>query len=146
MGRHADEVGRGNGPGRQVLMVLGKEEIWDRLQTDSRWITGGPAAPTDIFAANVAERQFRYIIALWIPGDLVSTVRLEIFKKDEDGDYHTKWCPIPVAPADFRQIPEGSYSIVDPIITLEGGTNMAGSVDLAGHSLNVTVVYWDWDI
>ncbi|GAH73602.1 unnamed protein product, partial [marine sediment metagenome] len=33
-----------------------------------------------------------------------------------------------------RQIPKGSYSIVDPIITFEGGTDFAAKVDIVGMS------------
>jgi len=127
-------------------MVLGKEEIWERLRVESKWITSSdPSNPTDFFASNVAERKFRFIVAIWVPGNLVQLTRIQIFKKKEDGTYDEKWSPIPVAPADFRQIPKG-YSIEDPILGLEGGTNLAASVDIAGNSLNMSVAYWDSDI
>jgi hypothetical protein len=75
-----------------------------------------------------------------------ATTCVQFEKYEEDGSYTMKFSPIPVAPADFRQIPKGSLSIVDPILTLEGGTNLYGNVDLAGASINVTVEYFDWDI
>jgi hypothetical protein len=128
-------------------MVLTKEEIWGRLQTDSRWITSiDRTAPTNFFAAAVAERQFRYIVAIWISGNMNVTTNIEFYKVEEDATLTTKWSPIPVAPADFRQIPEGSYSVEDPVLTLEGGTNVAANVDVRGLSLNVSMTYWDWDI
>ena len=123
-------------------MVLEKEDVWERLKTESVWVTN---ARTALFAA-VAERQFRYVVGIWISGNVQVTTTVEFEKLDEEGDYETKWSPIPVAPADFRQIPKGSYSLVDPIITFEGGTRFYGKTDVVGMSLNVTVDYWDWDI
>ncbi|MFB0543815.1 MAG: hypothetical protein ACETVR_03440 [Candidatus Bathyarchaeia archaeon] len=130
-------------------MVLQKEEIWERLKTESAWVeysAEGVAPPTALFAA-VAERQFRYVVGIWISGNMQVTTGLSLYKLEEDGTTYTlKFSPIPVAPADFRQIPKGSYSIVDPIVTFEGGTRLYGKTDVAGMSLNVTVDYWDWDI
>ena len=123
-------------------MVLQKEDVWERLKTESVWVTN---ARTALFAA-VAERQFRYVVGIWISGNVQVTTTVEFEKLDEEGDYETKWSPIPVAPADFRQIPKGSYSLVDPIITFEGGTRFYGKTDVVGMSLNVTVDFWDWDI
>lgn len=123
-------------------MVLQKEDIWERLKTESVWVT---SARTALFAA-VTERQWRYVVGIWISGDLKNTLTVQIEKLEEDATYSMKWSPIPVAPADFRQIPKGSLSITDPIVTCEGGTRLYGKTDLAGSSMNVTVEYWDWDI
>lgn len=125
-------------------MVLQKEDIWERLKTESVWVT---SVRTPLFAA-VAERQFRYVVGIWISGNMGTTVCI-LFEKSLETDpvtYETKWSPIPVAPADFRQIPKGSLSITDPIVTCEGGTRLYGKTDLAGSSLNVTTEYWDWDV
>jgi len=134
-------------------MVLQKEDIWTRLKTRSTWVHN---TRTELFPAGtpaVAERQFRYVVGVWISGNMQVTTTVELEKLEEDpsdppvdADYTTKWSPIPVAPADFRQIPKGSLSITDPIVTFEGGTSFYGKTDVAGHSLNVTVEYWDWDI
>ena len=96
-------------------MVLQHEEIWERLKTESVWVT---SARTPLFAA-VTERQFRYVVGIWISGDLKKTLTVQIEKLEEDATYSMKWSPIPVAPADFRQIPKGSLSIEDPIVTCE---------------------------
>lgn len=127
-------------------MVLQKENIWERLHTDSKWITGDHDTPTDFFASAVLERQFRFIVGIWLNGNKQVNLTTEIFKKEENDSYTIKWSPIPVAPADFRQIPKGSLSIVDPVLTLEGGTNLAAAVDVTGHSINMSVEYWDYDI
>lgn len=123
-------------------MVLQKEDIWERLQTESVWVT---SARTALFAA-VTERQWRYVVGIWLSGDLKNTLTVQIEKLEEDATYSMKWSPIPVAPADFRQIPKGSLSIIDPIVTCEGGTRLYGKTDLTGSSMNVTVEYWDWDV
>lgn len=140
-------------------MVLQKEDIWERLKTESTWVTN---TRTPLFAA-VAERQFRYVVGVWISGNVQVTTTVELEKQEEatmteaqctvkGGDwsdercYIMKWSPIPVAPADFRQIPKGSYSIIDPIVTFEGGTRLYGKTDVVGMSLNTTVAFWDWDI
>jgi len=123
-------------------MVLEKEDIWERLKTESVWVT---SSRTALFAA-VAERQWRYVVGIWLSGDLKTTLTVQFEKLEESGAYSMKWSPIPVAPADFRQIPVGGLSIVDPIVTCEGGTRLYGKTDLTGSSMNVTVEYWDWDI
>ena len=123
-------------------MVLQKEDIWERLKTESVWVTD---VRTPLFAA-VAERQWRYVVGIWLSGDLKTTLTVQFEKLEEDTSYSMKWSPIPVAPADFRQIPIGGLSIVDPIVTCEGGTRLYGKTDLAGSSMNVTVEYWDWDV
>ena len=88
----------------------------------------------------------RYIVLMNIPGDLAATTRIEILKSIEAGTYETKGGPIPIAAADFRQIPEGSYGIEDPVITLSGGENLAASTDTVGSSLCLTAVFFDADI
>ena len=131
-------------------MVLQKENIWERLKTESTWVgvdVGEEDARIPLFAV-VPERQFRYVVGIWISGNMQATRTIK-FEKSLETDpvtYETKWSPIPVAPADFRQIPKGSLSITDPIVTFEGGTRLYGKTDVAGLSLNVTVEYWDWDI
>lgn len=126
-------------------MVLTKDDIRGRLITKSVWITSDtPATPTDFFAANVPEGNMRFIVALFLPGQMINTVRMQIMEKKEDGTYEIKFCPIPVAPADFRQIPEGSYSIEDPVLKLAGGENLAASIDTIGSSLNLSLTYWDY--
>lgn len=117
-----------------------KEEIRDRLQTDSIWIT---PTRTALFAA-VPEARIRYVIAIWIKGNRQNIDDISFEKLEEDDTYTMKFSPIPVAPADFRQIPEGSYDLEDPILVLEGGTSLYAQV--VGLSLNVTVNYWDNEI
>jgi hypothetical protein len=123
-------------------MVLSKEEIWDRLKTESTWVE---STRTPLFAA-VAERQFRYVVGIWISGNIKTLATVQLEKLEEDGTYTTKFSPIPVAAASFQQIPEGGYSIEDPIMTFEGGTRLYGKTDVEGTSLNVTINYWDADI
>lgn len=117
-------------------MGLTKEEIRDRLVTKAVWCT---PTRTALFAT-VPEDRFRYIVAIFISGNLATTQAIRFEKLKEDGTYEELISPIPVAPADFRQLPT-SYSIEDPIISLEGGTRLYGQVD--GLSLNTDIIYWD---
>ncbi len=123
-------------------MVLTKEEIRQRIRTSSVWVTG---VRTPLFAT-VPERQWRYVVAMFISGNLQQTTAISFEKLEEDATYTMEFSPIPVAPADFRQIPEGQYDLEDVLGSYEGGTRLYGVTDHTGMSLNVTVKYWDWDI
>lgn len=121
-----------------------KEEIRERLQLESTWVT---PAWTPLFAAG-ATRVLRYVVAIWASGNRASTDDISISLLPYGGtvpdDLVEKFSPIPVAQADFRQIPKGAYSIEDPIITCTEGSRLYGFV--TGISLNISVEYWDDDI
>lgn len=125
-------------------MVLTKEEIRERLITESVWVT---TSWTALFA-QVPDRKIRYVVAIWISGNRQSTddIQFALLPKDGTvpGSLVTKWSPIPVAPADFRQLPEGSFNIEDPILKCTGESRLYGRV--VGISLNTTAEYWDDDI
>jgi len=124
-----------------------KQEIRDRLVTTSVWIDNedsedvtNPRTPLFVM---VPENSFRYIVGIWICGNAGSTSYVKFEKLKEDDEYEGVYSPIPIAPADFRQIPKGSYHIEDPVVSLEGGTRLYGQV--TGISINVSVAYWDKD-
>jgi len=122
----------------------------ERLQTDSVTIAAAPATRTALTAA-VPDRKMRFIVKMVLHGDGVTsrTVDIEKLKKDGtptvDADFTMKFNDVPVAPADVRNIPEGSYDLENPILVLEGGTRPYGRVS-AGAGLNVTTIYWDNDV
>jgi len=122
-------------------MSLSKQEIRERLKTVEQWVTTSWTA----IGNAVSDDKFRYVIAIWINGDMQATRTIEFAKLAKGGSVPTNlstlWSPIPIAPADFRQIPQGGYSIEDPVTVLEGGTRLYARVD--GNSVNVTVNYWD---
>jgi len=122
-------------------MSLSKQEIRERLKTVEQWVTTSWTA----IGGAVSDDEFRYIVAIWINGDMQATRTIEFAKLAKGGSVPTNlstlWSPIPIAPADFRQIPQGGYSIEDPVTVLEGGTRLYARVD--GNSINVTVNYWD---
>lgn len=123
--------------------MLGKEEIWDRLKYQSRWLT---TTRTAIFAAAISEHNMRRIVAIWLNGNVQVQLNPMLEKYIEGLTWETIFCPIPVPPTDLIQIPVGSYSVTDPIFCLEGGSNLYGKTDVTGHSLNVTVAYWDNEV
>jgi len=122
-------------------MSLSKQEIRERLKTVEQWVTTSWTA----IGNAVSDDKFRYVIAIWINGDMQATRTIEFAKLAKGGNVPTNlstlWSPIPIAPADFRQIPQGGYSIEDPVTVLEGGTRLYARVD--GNSINVTINYWD---
>lgn len=121
--------------------MVTKDVIRERLKTVEQWVTTSWTAIGD----TVSDDEFRYVIAIWINGDIQATRMVEFSKLAKDGtvpgDLSGLWGPISIAPADFRQIPEGSYDIEDPVTVLEGGTRLYAKVD--GNSVNVTINYWD---
>jgi hypothetical protein len=122
-------------------MVLTKEEIRERLQTDSVTIGTSRTALTEA----VPESKMRYIVAIILIGDGTASRTVDIEKLEEDGTTYTmKFNDVPVAPADVRQLPT-NYDIENPILVLEGGTTPYGTVS-AGSGLNATIVYWDSEI
>jgi len=140
-------------------MILRKGEIRERIRVKSVWLMPTRTsffATTDehivsvtdpLTAASVpvlSERYIRYIVSLLFQGNAIQAQSAKIEKYKEDGNYEVKWSDIQIQPAAMPQIPEGSYNIEDPIISLEGGTNLYGHVN--GNSINLTITYWDSDI
>jgi len=122
-------------------MGLTKQEIRGRLQTESHWITN---ERTLLFTQAIAENKTRYVVAIWVKGNRQNADDIMFERLNEDATYTPLFSPIPVGPADFRQIPEGSYDIEDPVLRIEGGETLYARV--TGMSLNVTVNYWDTEI
>ena len=131
-------------------MVLSKEEIWDRLRMKSVWLM---PARTPFFVAGeehmlaagaadtLAEQYMRYIVMLLFQGNAIVAQSANIEQIDEDGNYDMKISDVQIQPAAMPQIPNGGYSITDPIMAIEGGTNLYGRVN--GNSINLSIIYWD---
>jgi len=125
-------------------MGLSKEEIRERLKTESVWVTTSWTPLTAV----VPDRKIRYVVAIWISGNKQSTDDIEFALLPQDGDVpgdlQPKWSPISVSPTDFRQIPINGVDIESPILVCEGGSRPYAKV--SGLSLNTTIEYWDDDI
>jgi len=128
--------------------MLTKEDIWERLQTRSIWVpwdTWTSLFP-DLAGGNLPEDQMRYITYVGITGNRNVTTGVQIrLSREGEASTENKFSPIPVAPADFVQIPQ-SHSIEDPIMVVEGGGDLEAITDIRGLSLNVTLQYWDHHI
>lgn len=122
--------------------MMERRKIMEKLQTYAKAVG---TTDTDIFSSNVPEKAIRYIVRIDLIGDGVASRTVDIKKKNEDGTYTTKFPMVPVAPADVRQIPQGSWSVLDPILVLEGGTNLAGKVN-AGAGVSLVVTYYDDEV
>jgi len=123
------------------MPALTKEEIRERLQTVNVYIT---TARTPFFNA-VDERKIRYVVAITLFGDRVSTREVYIEKLEEDGTTYTpKFDSINLAPPEKVQLPVEGKDIENPIMSLEGGTRLYGRV--SGNSITATIEYWDNDV
>jgi len=126
------------------MVGLDKQVIRERLRNRSTWVT---TARTALFAAAVTEWKQRFLIAVWISGNVQQSLDIMFEKLKEDGTYETLWSPIPIAPSDLRQLPDGEYDLEDPLTSFEGGTNFYGKAGGAeGVSVNVSIAYWDSEL
>jgi hypothetical protein len=116
---------------------LTKDEIRERIRYVH--LTIGSSL-SNFFANDVARRVKRYIVAIVIYGDGVASRTVEIEKVKQDGTYEMIFDNVPVSPAGEVWIPP-TYDIENPIIMLEGGTNLAAVASAAGPE--ATVIYWD---
>ena len=124
-------------------MVVTREEIRERLRTESVWVTG---ALTPLYGV-VPEETIRYVVGIWVSGNLQVTMSISFSTLKEDLTYETKFSPIPLAPTDFRQIPEGQYSLEDPFLSNAGGERLyAQAHGPVGHSVNASIAYYDDEI
>lgn len=132
-------------------MVLSKEEIWDRIRVKSVWLmpTRTPffvageehmAAATD----TLVEQYIRYVVMLLFQGNAIVAQSANVEKLLETGVYAMKFSDVQIQPAAMPQIPNGAYDIENPIISIEGGTNLYGTVN--GNSINLSIIFWDNDV
>jgi len=118
---------------------MNRKDILDRLQTDVFTATTSGANAWD---SDIPEHKTRYIVALLLIGDGVASRTVDIEKVEEDDSTTSKFPAVPVPPADVVQIPPSGYDVRNPILVLEGGTNLKGTVN-AGDGVKVVVIYWD---
>ena len=118
-------------------MPLTREQIMERLEYKSLSLT---TSRQNFFSSDVPEKVIRYIVAIFIIGDGSASRTVDIEKVKEDDTYDMIFNDVPIAPSDVRPIPP-SYDIENPIIKLNGGTNLS-AVANAGTP-KVTIIYWD---
>jgi hypothetical protein len=131
-------------------MVLSKEELWERIRIKSLWLM---PQRTPFFGATeehmsagpvLTEQYMRYICFLHFEGNAIVAQSAKIEKQKEDLSYEVLFSDIQIQPSAMPEIPAGGYDPENPIIPLEGGTNLYGHVN--GNSINVTVIWWDNEI
>jgi len=134
-------------------MVLSKEELWERIRIKSVWITPTRTpffASTDEHMGGTApvpvllERYMRYIVMLLFQGNGIVAQSGNIEKYKEDGTFEVLISDVQIQPSAMPQIPQGAPQNDSPFMSIEGGTNLYGTVN--GNSINVSVVYWDNEI
>jgi len=119
---------------------ISKEEIRERLKTVNVYIGVDRTA----FFASIPERKIRYVVAITLFGDRVTTREVYIEKLKEDGTYEPVYDSINLAAPEKVQLPIEGKDIENPIIALEGGTRLYGRV--SGNSITSTIEYWDNDV
>jgi len=123
-------------------MALTRDQIRERLLYAQLTLSG---SDQNIFSSDVAERVKRNIVAIFIMTDAtLRYVEISKVKEDDTLDMIFDNVPIDIATGNEQgmvQIPKGHYDIEDPILVLEGGTNL--SFKASGGVPEVTVLYWD---
>jgi hypothetical protein len=119
---------------------MNRNTIRERL----RFATLSPGtSPSNFFTNDIPEKTMRYIVAILIIGDNVGTKTVTVSRVNEDDTLTTFLNAVPVGATELKPIPP-SYDVENPILTLEGGTNLAASASASGPK--VTVIYWDDEI
>ena len=100
---------------------------------------------------DVPERMMRNIVAIIIFGDGTTSRTVEIEKLKDghaevpiEADFDMIFDNVPVPPAGVVQLPPADYDIENPIVVLEGGSNISAIAD-AG-SPEATLIYWDTEL
>jgi len=122
--------------------MLTREQIMERLKYAQLTLS---TSRQNIFGSDIAERKKCYIVAIFIMTD--ATLRyVEIEKQKEDDTWEMIFdnVPIDVATGNEQgvlQLPKSGYDIENPILMLEGGTNLS-FISSAGAP-EVTILYWE---
>ena len=120
---------------------LTREQIMERLSYAELTIGTSRA---NFFTDDVPERMMRNIVAIIIFGDGTASRTVEIEKVKEDDTYDMIFDNVPVPPALAVQLPVADYDIENPIVVLEGGTNIS-AIASAGAP-EATLIYWDTEL
>jgi len=123
-------------------MALTRDQVRERLKYAQLTLS---TSRQNIFSSDIPERAKRNIVAIYIMTDAtLRYVEIEKVKEDDTWDMIFDNVPIDVATGNEQgmvQIPKGHYDIEDPILVLEGGTNLSFISSLGAPE--VTVIYWD---
>ena len=120
---------------------LTRQEIMERLSYAQLDITN---ARGNFFDDDVPERMMRNIVAIIIIGDGTASRTVNVEKVEEDDTWDMIFDSVPVPPAAIVQLPPADYDIENPIVVLEGGTNIS-AVASAGTPY-ATLIYWDTEL
>lgn len=115
-----------------------RRRVIGRLKTDVFTATTGGA---NAWSSDISENTIRNIVGMWMVGDNTGDRRVTIEKVEEDDTTTDKFPSIPVATDGFVAV-HTTYDLFNPILRLEGGTNLKGTVD-GGTGVDVILNYWD---
>jgi len=118
-------------------MGLTRDQIRERLKYAQLTLS---TSRQNLWTSDIPERVKRNIVLIRLNGD--GTARtVEIEKVEEDDTYDMIFDNVNVPAASDIEIPSSGYDIENPIIVLEGGTNL--SFIASAGAPEVTVIYWD---
>lgn len=118
-------------------MGLTRDQIRERLKYAQLTLSTGRA---NIFSSDVPEEVKRNIVLIRLHGDgTARTVNIE--KVEEDDTWEMIFDTLNVPASTDEEIPKSGYDIENPILVLEGGTNL--SFIASAGAPEVTVIYWD---
>jgi len=113
------------------------EAIKERLRINSVSITD---EAVDTWDSVVPECKTRYVVAIFLFGDLTATEVVDAQTEDDAGAATVVLNDIPIAPSQIKQFPSG-YDIMSPFLSIEGGGQLSFIAD-AGTP-KATVVWYD---
>lgn len=118
-------------------MGLTRDQIRERLKYAQLTLS---TSRQNIFSSDISEYVKRNIVLIRLNGD--GTARtVEIEKVEEDDTYEMIFDGVNVPASTDEEIPKSGYDIENPVVVLEGGTNL--SFIASAGAPEVTVIYWD---
>ena len=97
---------------------------------------------TPVFPYPVEPSHIRYVVSIMLVGDGAASRTVDIYKIYPEEEVFEKKIPmVPIAPADMKMIPD-KIDLENPVMVLEGGSNLAGVVN-AGTGISIAVWYYD---
>ena len=119
--------------------MIDRKDIMQRIKVD---VFTATTAGANAWSSDISNHKTRYIVSLLLIGDGEASRTVTIKKVETDDSETDKFPSVPVPPAGIVSIPPQGYDIMNPILKLEGGTNLKGYVS-AGSGVKVVVIYWD---
>jgi len=118
-------------------MGLTEDQIRERIKYAQLTLS---TSRQNLWTSDIPERVKRNIVKIYIFGDGTDRT-VEIEKVEEDDTYDMIFDNVHVGATSNVELPSGKIAYKEPILVLEGGTNL--SFIASAGAPEVTVIYWD---